>query len=634
MAHVIICFMTPDQLRQAYLDFYQERGHEVLPSASLVPENDPTTLFTGSGMQPLLPYFLGQTHPKGTRVVNSQQCFRSQDIEEVGDNRHTTFFEMLGNWSFGDYFKDEQLEWVFAFFTEKLGLDPSRLYVTVYRGNQELGVPQDQAAVEKWQQLFAEKGVTAKHVEDAATNGLQGGRIFDYGPENWWSRVGAPANMPEGEPGGPDSEIFYDFGAEAGFHQASEFADQPCHVNCDCGRFLEVGNSVFMTYARTESSFEELEEKNIDFGGGFERLLAAVNDEPDVFKTQLFQPLIKHLEAKSGFSYGQHEQATKAYRVIADHVRAAVMLAGSGVFPGSQERRYFSRRLLRRALRYAQLIGIETRLIDDLVPIVAKIYQDVYPRLTEQQAEIQAQFSQEEKQFKRTLKKGLREFEQLVDETLTAKKAFTLYQTYGFPLEMSLEEAEEQGLKIETDFEEKFEQAKQQHAQQSRQASQGQFKGGLKNDEQITIKYHTATHLLLAALTKVLGQEIKQQGSNITGKRLRFDFGWEQALADQEIAALEEQINTWIEAELPVKKEIMSKKQAFAAGATATFKGRYPDEVTVYTISDPSSSSDWVSKELCGGPHVENTGQLDKIEIYKEKSSGSKVRRVYARFVD
>lgn len=623
--------MTPDQLRQAYLDYFAERGHEVIPSAPLVPEEDPTTLFTGSGMQPLLPYFLGQTHPKGRRLTNSQQCFRSQDIEEVGDNRHTTFFEMLGNWSFGDYFKQEQLRWIFTFLVDKLNLDPERLYVTVYRGNDELDIPPDEEAVKLWQELFAERGIEAGVIEKVTESSLEKGRIFYSGQENWWSRVGSPAEMPVGEPGGPDSEIFYDCGPELRLHQDSEFTKQTCHPNCDCGRFLEIGNSVFMTYVRTAEGFKELANKNIDFGGGLERLLAALNGESDVFKTSLFQPIIQQLVELTGQPYGQDEQTTRAYRIIADHIKAAVMLAVAGVYPGNKEQGYFSRRLIRRALRYAQSIGLEKNMISQLVPVVAELYQQPYPEIKAQQSKIQEKFDQEERRFRRTLQRGLKEFEKLIDQTLTAEQAFRLYETYGFPLEMSLEEATQQQLKIEPQIEEKFAQEKERHAQESRQASQGKFKGGLKDQSETTTQYHTVTHLLLAALRKVLGTEVTQAGSNITSQRLRFDFNWPEALTDEQLNQVEEQINQWIEAELPVSKQTMSKKEALDSGAIATFIERYPDQVTVYTISQNSSDS-WVSKEFCGGPHVENTAELEQIEIYKEKSSGSKTRRVYARF--
>ncbi len=623
--------MTPDQLRQAYLDFFAKRDHEVIPSAPLVPEEDPTTLFTGSGMQPLLPYFLGQPHPKGQRLVNSQQCFRSQDIEEVGDNRHTTFFEMLGNWSFGDYFKEKQLEWIFNFLVDELGLNPERLYVTVYRGNDDLDISPDEEAVKLWQDLFAERGIEAKVIVKVTETSLEKGRIFYSGQENWWSRVGSPAEMPVGEPGGPDSEIFYDFGPELKMHQNSEFANQACHPNCDCGRFLEIGNSVFMTYVKTAEGFKELENKNIDFGGGLERILAVLNKDPDVFKTGLFQPIIRQLEQDTGQSYGQDKITTRAYRIIADHLKAAVMLATAGVYPGNKEQGYFSRRLIRRALRYAQSIGLEKNIVSQLVPVVAKLYRQPYPEIKAKQNEIQKKFDEEERRFRRTLKRGLKEFEKLVDQTLTAKQAFRLYETFGFPLEMSLEEASQQRLKIESQIEEKFTQEKERHAQESRQASQGKFKGGLKDQSETTTQHHTVTHLLLAALRKVLGPEVTQAGSNITSQRLRFDFHWPEALTEKQLKQVEKQINQWIEAELSVSKQTMSKKEALDSGALATFIERYPDKVTVYTISQNSSDS-WVSKEFCGGPHVKNTTELEPIEIYKEKSSGSKTRRVYARF--
>ncbi len=623
--------MTPDQLRQAYLNFFAEQDHEIIPSAPLVPEEDPTTLFTGSGMQPLLPYFLGQPHPKGQRITNSQQCFRSQDIEEVGDNRHTTFFEMLGNWSFGDYFKAEQLRWFFSFLVDELGLEPERLYVTVYQGNSKLNIPADEEAVQLWQKLFQEYAVEAPVVKEIDDTNLAKGRIFYSGVANWWSRVGSPAEMPVGEPGGPDSEVFYDFGVELGLHQKSEFADQPCHPNCDCGRFLEIGNSVFMTYVRTADGFKELKNKNIDFGGGFERLLAAINNNPDVFQTDLFQPLIKSLMAETGQSYGEDPQTTKAYRVIADHIRAAVMLAAAGVYPSNKEQGYYSRRLLRRALRYAQFLGLETNFISQLVPVVAGIYQESYPEIKAKQTEIQKKFDQEESRFRRTLKRGLKEFAKLIDQTLTAEQAFRLYETYGFPLEMSLEEAEQQKLKIESGIKEKFAAEKERHAQESRQASQGKFKGGLKDQSQTTVKYHTVTHLLLAALRKILGEEVTQAGSNITGQRLRFDFHWSTALTEKQLNRLEQQINQWIEAGLPVVKKTMSKQAALDSGAIATFLERYPDQVSIYTIGQDLDDA-WISKEFCGGPHVTNTAELKPIEIYKEKSSGSKTRRVYARF--
>ena len=604
--------MTPDELRQAYLDFFTDKNHAVLPSASLVPENDPTTLFTGSGMQPLLPYFLGQPHPKGTRVVDSQKCFRSQDIEEVGDNRHTTFFEMLGNWSFGDYFKQEQLEWIFEFFTGTCGLNPQRLYVTVYNGNQELGIPRDEEAAKIWRDLFAQKGITEE-------------RVFYYGNENWWSRVGEPDNMPDGEPGGPDSEVFYDFGEELKDHQNSEFADQECHLNCDCGRYLEIGNSVFMTYVKTKQGFEELENKNIDFGGGFERILAAMNNDPDVFKTELFVPIIDYLEQNSGQKYGQDQKTTQAFRVIADHMKAAVMLAADGVYPSNKEQGYFSRRLIRRAIRYGQMIGIKNEFVSGLVPVIATMYQAVYPKVVELVEAIQEIFEVEEQKFKQALSKGLLIFEKEALKSLPTTTAFKLYESYGFPLEMSIEEAQQRGIDIEDNIEAKFNQLKQAHADQSRQAATGKFKGGLGDQSDATVRYHTATHLLHAALRKILGNHVEQKGSNITEKRLRFDFSYPQALTKEEINQVETQVNEWIKDDLLVTHKTMSKQVALDEGAIAFFVEKYPDQVSVYTIGE-------ISKEFCGGPHVNKTGEIGKIVLFKEQSCGAGVRRVYAKF--
>lgn len=604
--------MTPDKLRQAYLDFFADKKHAILPSASLVPENDPTTLFTGSGMQPLLPYFLGQSHPKGNRVVNSQKCFRSQDIEEVGDNRHTTFFEMLGNWSFGDYFKKEQLNWVFSFFVDKCGIDPHRLYVSVYEGNEELGIVRDQVAADTWKKLFAAHGIVDQ-------------RVFYYGNQNWWSRVGEPSQMTNDEPGGPDSEIFYDFGAESKVHENSIFADQECHINCDCGRYLEIGNSVFMTYVKTAQGFEELKNKNIDFGGGFGRILAAIDDEPDIFKTELFSPIINYLEHSSGKKYGQDEQTTQAFRVIADHMKAATMLAADDVYPANKEQGYFSRRLIRRAIRYGQMIGIENEFVSGLVPVVAEIYQAAYPKVFAQINKIQKIFEIEEQKFKKALSKGLRVFEKEAAEILSGEVAFNLYESYGFPLEMSIEEAQQQGLKIEADIKNKFGQFKKEHAKKSRQAATGKFKGGLGDDSENTVKYHTTTHLLHAALRQILGDHVQQKGSNITDQRMRFDFSHPQALTEAQIKQVEEQVNNWIAADLPVTKKVMSKQAALDEGAVAFFIEKYPDEVTVYQIGD-------ISKEFCGGPHVTQTGEIDQVTIYKEQSCGAGVRRVYVKF--
>jgi len=622
--------LTPDELRTKYLTFFEERGHAIVPSSSLVPENDPTTLFTGSGMQPMMPYLLGATHAKGTRIVDSQKCFRSQDIEEVGDNRHTTYFEMLGNWSLGDYFKEEQLAWFFEFLTQEVGLDPQHLYVSVFVGNESLGIPADDEAVAIWQSLFAKAGIEAKAVKNADTQGMQGGRIFYY-PEakNWWSRAGEPKNMPLGEPGGPDSEVFYDFGADLRLHENSAWKNEPCHINCDCGRYLEIGNNVFMTYQKTEKGFELLVQKNIDFGGGFERILAASFGNPDVFTTEIFQPIIKHLERISKKSYDDVEY-TRAFRVIADHIRAAVMLAGDGVIPSSKAQGYFSRRLLRRAIRYGKNLGIETHFLDGLVPVVIGMYSTAYPELVEQTEAIANAFKDEEAKFAQALRKGLREIEKI--EALTGKVAFHLYETYGFPFELTQEIAAERG---QTITQASFDEAKKQHADASRTASAGKFKGGLAEHTEITTKYHTATHLLHAALRQVLGTHVQQQGSNITNERLRFDFSHPQPVTSAELKAVEAQINEWVTAALPVHKQIMSKDAALASGAIAFFREKYPDEVSVYSIGvNPDGTAHdltkgWISKELCGGPHVENTRTIGSLVITKEQSAGAGVRRVY-----
>ena len=621
--------ITASELRQKYLDFFTKVGHVAVPSSPLVPENDPTTLFTGSGMQPMITYLLGAKHPNGDKIVDSQKCFRSQDIEEVGDNRHTTFFEMLGNWSLGDYFKKEQLNWYFDFLTDELGLDPQKLFVTVYEGNEDLGIPKDEEAIGIWKEIFATKGIEAKVLDNAEKHGLKDGRIFPYGDNNWWSRAGAPQNMPIGEPGGPDSEVFYDLGTEAGLHEKSIWKDQLCHVNCDCGRFLEIGNSVFMQYQKTDKGFEVLPQKNIDFGGGLERTLTVVRGTNDVFETDLFTPIIEVLEKISGKKYLDEPES---FRVIADHVKAAVMLITDGVFPSNKDQGYYVRRLLRRAIRYGKKMGIGEAFLGKLVPSIVVIYADFYQQVEAKQATITEVLNQEEKKFLRTLEKGLREFEKSTQKTseLTAELAFTLYETYGFPVELSLEEAESQKLSIQKNLENKFQVIKKEHADLSRTASVGKFKGGLQDNSEVTVKYHTATHLIHSALRKVLGKEVSQKGSNITGKRLRFDFSHPQAVTKDELKQVEDQVNKWIAVDYPVTKISMQKQSALKAGALAFFVEKYPEEVTVYTVG-LDEENDWVSKELCGGPHVESTGKIGSIEIFKEKAVSAGVRRVYAR---
>lgn len=621
--------MTPNQLRQSYLDFFAERGHSVIPSAPIVPENDPTTLFTGSGMQPMVPYLLGKTHPKGNRIVDSQKCFRSQDIEEVGDNRHTTFFEMLGNWSLGDYFKQDQLRWFFEFMTQAVGLDPERIYVTVFRGSQELGIPRDDESVQIWKKLFGEVGIEALDVDMSEREGMQGGRIFYYNEtKNWWSRSGVPAAMPTGEPGGPDSEVFFDFGAELQIHENSPFKDEPCHVNCDCGRFVEIGNSVFMQYQKQpDGSFKELPQKNVDFGGGLERLLAAANLDPDVFTTEMFQGILAQIERVSNRTYLEGDLETKrSFRVIADHLRAATMLTADGVYPSNKEQGYVARRLVRRAIRYAKMMGVEQPFVAEVAQAAAELYAEAYPDVLANLSQIQTILSDEEAKFRKTLAKGLKEIEKLPE--LTGETAFKLYETYGFPLELTQEIAIERGQDVDKTA---FERAFNQHRDRSRTASAGKFKGGLADHSEITTQYHTATHLLHAALRQILGESVQQKGSNITAERLRFDFSYPEALTSEQITSVEQQINDWIAADLPVTRQVMAKQAALASGATAFFLDKYPDEVSVYTVgNDPDS--DWISKEFCGGPHVERTGQIKPMTLFKEQAVAAGTRRLYARF--
>ena len=619
--------ITPDDLRRKYLSFFKNRNHSILPSASLVPENDSTTLFTGSGMQPLVPYLLGKDHPQGKRLVNSQKCFRAVDIEEVGDNRHTTFFEMLGNWSLGDYYKEEQLSWFFEFLTQEIKLDPSRLYVTVFRGNKEIGISRDEVSAAIWQRLFNLQSVDAKIVDNAERMGLQKGRIFSYGEkENWWSRSGMPQEMPIGEPGGPSSEVFFDFGADLKIHENSPFSDAPCHVNCDCGRFFEIGNSVFMEYVKSGKIFTKLPKKNVDFGGGFERIYAVLADSPDIFMTNLFLPIINRLTELSGRKYEGTREEKKPFRIITDHIRAAVLLASDGVYPSNKDQGYFSRRLIRRSVVYGKKLGIERNFLSELIPVVADIYKEVYGDISQKEETIKKYFIEEEERFRQTLNRGLREFERIVNEKgdthrkLEGKQAFDLYQSYGFPLEMTQEFAHERGLAVDVDG---FTKEKQEHQEKSRQGARQKFTGGLADHSIETTRLHTATHLLHQALRNVLGNHVKQAGSNINAKRLRFDFTHPKKMKEAEIDRIETEVNSIIQKKLPVSIEVVSVQDAKKKGALALFEGKYQDKVKLYRVGK-------YSVEVCGGPHVKSTSELGKFRITKQESIGRGLIRVKA----
>lgn len=625
--------MTANQIRTAYLNFFRSQGHTLVPSAPLVPENDPTTLFTGSGMQPIVPYLLGAPHPEGTRIADSQKCFRSQDIEEVGDNRHTTFFEMLGNWSFGDYFKQEQIAWMWHFLTEELKLDPKRLHFTCFVGNDDLGIPKDTESAELWQKLFRDKGLEVGIGENSEVEGIgEGQHIFYYNEKkNWWSRAGVPGNMPVGEPGGPDTEMFWDFGSEKGLHEVSAWKDEPCHVNCDCGRFMEIGNNVFMEYKRIEGGFEKLAQQNVDFGGGLERLMAAKMDNPDIFVGDIFDALRSHLETLSSKVYSSEGEYTYAFRVVMDHMRASVFLIADGVLPSNTDQGYVLRRLLRRAVRYADVLGIDSGNLSSCVLPLVTTYRESYPVLEIKQNDIAGVINEEENKFRETLSKGMRELEKrITDKTLSGKDAFDLFTTYGFPLEMTQEIALEKGIAVdELEYRDEFE----KHKELSRTASAGKFKGGLADNSAKVTAFHTATHLMLAALRKELGEDVHQAGSNITEERTRFDFTYGQKVSREILDKIELYVNAAMEAGATVGTTVMLKDEAKANGVEGSFWEKYPDNVTVYQVV--GSDGTIYSQELCGGPHVTNTEEIKafgRFRITKEEASSAGVRRIKAIF--
>jgi len=580
--------LTGNDLRQKYLDFFAKRNHQIIPSAPIVTEGDSTTLFTSSGMQPLVPYLLGAPHPAGVRLVNSQKCIRTQDIEEIGDNRHTTFFEMLGNWSLGDYFKAEQLAWIWEFLTKEIGLLKEKLHVTLFEGNDQ--VPKDEESYKIWKSL-----------------GLADDHIHYYDAEkNWWSRSGTPDKMPPGEPGGPDSEVFYDFGTP---HDPKY--GKKCHPNCDCGRFLEIGNSVFMQYQKqADGTLKELEQKNVDFGGGLERILAAANNNPDIFQTDFFLGAAKVLEAV------RLAGDEKNIRIILDHIRASLFLIDEGVAPSNKGQGYILRRLIRRAAVHSKIanIDLDTNLILVLQELT-KAYNGVYTSISKNQGMIHNTILEELKKFEKTLKNGMLQ--------IGKSSSFDLYQTYGFPPEITEELMKNKGLEFDWD---EFNEKLKAHQSSSRTASAGMFRGGLADHSETVTKYHTATHLLQQALRDVLGDHVHQAGSNLTNERLRFDFSHDKALTPDQEKAVEKIINQQITADLLVTQKEMAYDEAIKTGALAFFKEKYPAKVTVYHIGD-------YSRELCGGPHVAHTSEIGKIKIVKQESLGSSLRRVYLKLL-
>ncbi len=638
--------MKVSEVRSRYLAFFKARGHVIIPSAPIVPGNDPTTLFTSSGMQPLLPYFLGKDHPEGKRVVDSQLAFRAGDIEEVGDNRHGTVFEMMGNWSFGDYFKQEQLPWIFEFLTdpkEGLGLDPNNLYVTVFGGDQDTKMETDGEAITLWKGLFAEKGIEAVSAdigteEEGYRRGMkEGERIFAYGAKkNWWSRAGEPSKMPAGEPGGPDSEIFYDFGLP---HDKKW--GEHCHPNCDCGRFVEIGNSVFMQFLKNEDgTFSELPKKNVDCGMGLERMAFAASGTADIFDIDVFMEARKVLEEVSGKSY-QDPAYQKSFRIILDHMRASALILAEGTTPSNTEAGYILRRLIRRALREADKIGITEPILARVAEGFGRAYQDFYPHVLAASAMIHEELTKEEERFRKTLTTGLRELEKFVkNNALDAEAVFTLFTTYGFPIELTEEIAQERNISIDK---EAVAQKMKEHQDTSRAGGAQRFAGGLADHAEQTVRYHTTHHILLKALQMVLGSEVKQRGSNITSERLRIDFSSPGKLTDEQKAEVERIVNETIYKDLPVTRTVMPKEEAEQLGAQMEFGVKYPDMVSVYSVgpigateTDPKIAEAF-SLEFCGGPHVENTSEIHEggkhFKIQKEEAVAAGIRRIKAVMV-
>ena len=647
--------MNAQEIRKRYLEYFKKQGHSVIPRALMVPYNEPSVLFTGSGMQPLIPYLLGEKHPEGTRLVDSQTCLRAMDIEEIGDNRHTTFFEMLGNWSLGDYFKKEQLPWFWEFLTSEVGIDPNKLFVTCCIGFPEYGVPKDTESAEIWKKLFSEKGIVATEVEIGSEEngykvGSQDGRIFYYGEKNWWSRDGAPVKVKVGEPCGPDSEVFYLL--EHVKHDTKW--GEKCHPNCDCGRYIEIGNSVFMEYLRTENGFEKLPAQNVDFGGGLERIAQAAIDSSDMFKISILWPIIEKLEKLSGKTYESH---TESMRVIADHLRAATFLAVDGVVPSNKEQGYVMRRLMRRAILKAFDLGIEQNFMQEVVPAIADLYHEDYPEVAENREKVVEVLAKEEKSFKQTLRKGLKEFEKiqnfweqrteavLVGEVgkvgilkkgraLKGEDIFKLHDTYGFPVELSVEEAFKRGVSLEDEWRKDFDRCMQEQRERSQTAAKGTFKGGLGGHTLQHKKYHTATHLMYQALRDVLGDHVVQNGSNITEERLRFDFSHPEKVTPEQIAQVEEIVNREIAKDLKVSyAEYPTKVAREEMGALGQFGDRYGETVKVYKMIADGADKPF-SFEICGGPHVDHTLQLfedgKKFKIIKEEASSAGIRRIKA----
>lgn len=614
--------LSSAELRSKYLEFFKTKGHAIIPSASVVPDNDPTVLFTTAGMHPLVPYLMGQKHPAGTRLADVQKCVRTGDIDEVGDLRHLTFFEMLGNWSLGDYFKKEAIEWSWEFLTSSawLGLDKRKLAVSVFAGDEEKGIPKDDEAANVWKSL----GVPEDKI--------------GYLPSknNWWGPAGQTG------PCGPDTEMFYWVGE-------SEFPPEGSNPATDEDRWLEIWNDVFMQFNKTaEGKYEPLAQKNVDTGMGLERTIVVLNGFKDVFQIDTFLPIIAEIERISGKKYQENEKTTKAMRIIADHLRTATMIMGDdrGIAPSNTDQGYVVRRLIRRAVRYGKQIGIKEHFTSSIAQKVIEIFSAVYPELLKNKDFVLTEIAREESKFINTVEQGLKEFDKLVSgfrmafektglsiKEISGKHAFKLYDTYGFPLEMTQELALENGLTVDVNG---FEEAFKAHQEKSRAGAEQKFSGGLADHSEMATKYHTATHLLHAALIKVLGPHATQRGSNITSERMRFDFAHPQKLTPEQIKAAEDLVNSAISKGYKVSFEELSFEEAKKRGAIGLFEDKYQSMVKVYSVGDPNEfpvadpNSPTFSREVCGGPHVDNTGVLGKFKIVKEEAVSAGVRRIKA----
>ena len=578
--------MKAIEIRNKYLEFFKRHGHAVIPSAPLIPENDPSVLFTTAGMQPLVPYLLGEKHPEGTRLTDYQKCVRTNDIDEVGDNRHLTYFEMLGNWSLGDYFKEESIAMSFEFLTKELGIPVEKLSVTCFAGDEDC--PRDEIASNAWKKA----GILENH-------------IYYYGKDdNWWIAG-------EEGPCGPDTEMFYDTGKPA--------CSDDCQPSCDCGKYVEIWNNVFMEYFKDKNGYSKLKQKNVDTGLGLERMTMLLQGKETPFDTELFAPIMKKLEEL------QKIDSIESRRIVAEHLRSSMMIVSDGGRPSNLDRGYVLRRLIRRMIRHMNKLQINLDELSTLIDINVDNLKEMYPDLAKNKEIIKSVILEEKEKFVKTLVNGEREFQKEINKLkdtkkLSGKVVFKLYDTYGFPPEVTKELAKERGYEIDM---KQFEELFKAHQEKSRAGSEQKFKGGLAEQNEITIAYHTATHLLNAALKQVIGENAHQRGSNITVDRMRFDFNCDHKMTDEEKRKTEDLVNKWIQEGLPVTKEEMKKEDAIKSGAECMFIEKYPDIVTVYTIGD-------VSKELCGGPHVNNTKELGKFKIKKEESSSSGVRRIKA----